>query len=102
MAAEHYSWAGDSVRRAVEAGSGEAVNLLRQLAHAAPDDAALRHLGAGPVEDLARLHGHALLDEIDAAAQDEQFRASLLNVWLAEDIPLEVRRRLARFSAPRA
>ena len=90
------------MQRAVEAGSGEAVNLLRKLADLAPDDAALQYLGAGPVEELARLHGNALLDEIDAAAEDERFRACLLNVWLAEDIPLEVRGRLARFSAPRA
>lgn len=102
MAAENYSWAHEWVQSAVAAGSGEAVNLLVQLAKAAPDDVALHDLGAGPVEALVRQHGNQLLDEIDAAAENEPFRTSLLNVWLAEGISLKVRRRLARFSAPRA
>lgn len=102
MAAENYSWAREWVQSAVAAGSGEAVNLLVQLAKAAPDDVALHDLGAGPVEALVRQHGNQLLDEIDAAAENEPFRTSLLNVWLAEGISLKVRRRLARFSAPRA
>lgn len=40
-------------------------------------------VAAGPLEDLVRKHGNALVHEIeDVATQDERFRLALRGVWL--------------------
>ncbi|MFI5282227.1 MAG: hypothetical protein ACHQ0J_03765 [Candidatus Dormibacterales bacterium] len=57
------------VENAIRAGGRAAVLLLEQLAAAAPDEAALCSLGAGPLEDLVRWEGVALADELDSALE---------------------------------
>ncbi len=59
-------------------------------------------VGAGPLEDLLSHsdNGATVLDEVEhVARQRPAFRTALSNVWLGEDVPEEVRRRLAELDA---
>lgn len=56
------------------------------------DDDALGAIGAGPLEDLIRVHHHAFVDRIEAeAARDVAFRAALAGVWISlADVPADL------------
>lgn len=73
--------------------------ILNHLIEARPEEAwkrilaliacanreALGYVGAGPLEDLLREHGVALIDTVEACARDNsELRAALLHVWLPE------------------
>jgi hypothetical protein len=61
----------------------KALGLVVALASSAPDRESLFYLGAGPVEDLVRTHGDALVgDVLAAAAQHPRFKIALSGVWL--------------------
>ena len=64
-----------------------------------PDDRSM-HLAAGPLEDLVKCQGAALVDRIEAeAARDERFRRALGGIWLSEaDLPMAELRRIVRAS----
>ena len=58
--------------------------ILRVVERAGTDDQ-LGSLGAGPLEDLIRLHGVVFIDRIEERARhDERFRDTLRAVWRTE------------------
>ncbi len=82
LAADGLFWAWEKVDQAAKDGGPEIVSLLVALADAAPDDAARAYLGAGPVEDLVRLHRATLGTEIEVASrQSQSFATTLRSVW---------------------
>jgi hypothetical protein len=96
-----HAWAWDEVERAVADRDGDVVELLVALADAAPDDAALAYLGAGPVEDLVRVHGEAVAAALERAAEsDVNLRRALRSVWLDPDGDAAIGERSRRFGPP--
>jgi hypothetical protein len=82
LAAAELFWAWEEVDQAAKDGGPGIVDLLVALADTAPDDAARAYLGAGPVEDLIRLHGERLRSEIETAARENQHRGTARrSVW---------------------
>lgn len=80
--------ASEWVDEAASSGRNEAVDLIERLARAAPDDAAVAYLGAGPLENLLNNHGVRLLDELEQAARrSKPFRAALATVWYSGASP---------------
>lgn len=69
--ATDYEWSEWEVSSIIKSGGIEAVALLADLAAAAPTDAALGYLGAGPVEDLVNWYGTAVAHGLDAAIRRE-------------------------------
>jgi hypothetical protein len=63
-----YEWAVWEVNAIIRAGSTEVMDLVEALAAAAPSDAALVYLGAGPLEDLVSMHGLRISDALVIAA----------------------------------
>jgi hypothetical protein len=60
--------------------------VIQALVRHAPDNATLGGIGAGPLEDLIRLHAAAFLQPIEELARDdERFRLALGCVWLRLD-----------------
>jgi len=58
-------WQDHPIRKSPIIGAGgDHIHLFVALADAAPDDQALATLGAGPVEDLIRLHAENFVDQI--------------------------------------
>ena len=84
--------AGNQVDHAIMAGGPDAVLLLECLAKRAPNDEALGSLGAGEMENLVRMHGFELMDELDAAlSREPRLRAALYNVRVGtEELPSDV------------
>jgi hypothetical protein len=82
LAADELFWAWEQVDQAAKDGGPGIVDLLVALSDAAPNDAALAYLGAGPVEDLVRLHGARLRGEVETASrQNQHFAAACRSVW---------------------
>lgn len=87
-------------------GRPEWLHALQALVDAAPDDDGLALVGAGPLEDLLshdrgddRRHVE-FADELERRArQQPRWRAAVAGLWLGDDVPLEVRRRLMRCGA---
>ena len=80
----------------------EMVAVLVAIADAAPDDPALEHLGAGPVEDLIVHRGSdVVIDRIEgAASRSENFRKALSCAWFDDHLSATICARLRVFSAP--
>lgn len=92
------------IERLVRHGPPEAAwDLVVRVLRRAPDDGELGLLAAGPLEDLVRRWGTALVGRIEAeAAADERFRWALGGNWLqVGDVPPEVQGRIARASGGR-
>lgn len=101
MAAESLFHVWEEVEEVVQSGRPDVVRLLVALADAAPGDQALATLGAGPLEDLIRLHAEDFVDQIDEAARrNEAFRKALRCVWYDESVEGSTRMRLQRFGPP--
>jgi len=95
--AQDWVWAFEEVNEAVSEASPGVVELLQSLAEATPDEMACAYLGAGPLEDLIRLHGPMFLRELDEAVRTSLlFRAALQAVWFDATDPT-VAKRLRRF-----
>jgi hypothetical protein len=103
LAAEKWHWAWDAIQgRMASDRRAAAVALLVRLADAAPDDAARRHLGAGPLEELLFERHAEVLDLVDVAARRSRcFREALAGVCLAQNVPPEAAERLGRHATPR-
>ena len=100
LAAAQDLWSIDQVAQIVESGGAQAVQLVVDLALAAPDDVALSRLGAGPFEVLIDWHGPDLLDELEEAARRMPVvRTALASVWCFAATP-EVVQRLSKFGLP--
>lgn len=98
-----------AVDEAVEEADANVVGLLIALADSAPsgsevaaiDDevlvGALAYLGAGPIEDLLRVHAERFVSEVETAAEaNERFRIALRCVWYG-DTDVQIVQRLRRF-----
>jgi Family of unknown function (DUF6869) len=76
-------WAAFELSRLVHEDPETAWTLILTLSERG-DDHALGSLGAGDLEDLLRLHGHAFIDRIELAAKtSDRFRIALSHVWQA-------------------
>jgi hypothetical protein len=95
-------WAHDEVDERVRNQPEEVIAVLVAIADAAPDDAALAYLGAGPIEDLIRHCGSVVVvDRIEgAASRSDAFRKALRCAWFEDDVPPDVAVRLRRFGDP--
>jgi hypothetical protein len=88
-------WAWDYVFWAMVDGYQGAMQLLVDLAHGAPaGDDPLCELGAGPLEDLLRLHPNSFVDQVEEAARiDPAVRRALRCVWFGPDMtPVQIER----------
>ena len=106
VAAEKFLWAYEWVYSAItgelegHAARVDPIELMVHLAKCAPDDMALRYLGAGPVEDYLRRPG-ADIDAVDRAARrDRRFRMALRCAWFEDSLPSSATKRLRRFGPP--
>jgi hypothetical protein len=93
-------WGWDAVNDIVHAAPPEdAWDLVVELVRRAPDQV-LGHVAAGPLEDLVRLHGAALVEWIEGEARrDARFRWALGAAWLSRGaLPPEVEDRILRAS----
>ncbi len=73
--------------------------LVLELLRTAPDGE-LGFYAAGPLEDLVRLHGAELIEEIEAESRrDTSFRWALGCIWLSHgELPADVLARVVRAS----
>jgi hypothetical protein len=94
-----YDLVNDTIRRGPSERAWELVTAVLRLA---PDER-LGHLAAGPLEDLVKRHGEALVDRMESeAARDERFRWALGGIWLREaDLPVAELRRIVAASDDR-
>lgn len=103
LRADDFFWAWEAVYEAGRDNPGKSLPLLVALADAAPDDAALAYLGAGPVEDLVNDHGERLIDAIESAAHEHlAFARTLSGINYRADTlsKKEVERRVRRLANP--
>jgi hypothetical protein len=78
------------------------VDVIQALVDAARDDDDLGMVGAGPLESLLSHSGHGayFVDDVERRArQHPKFREAASGMWLSEDVPREVRERLATLGA---
>ncbi len=78
-----------------------AVDLFREVV-VRVNSATVVALGCGPLEDLARHDSHDVrrIEAIEIAAREvPEFQVALANVWLGDDLPRDLRERLARVGA---
>ncbi|HEX8454006.1 MAG TPA: hypothetical protein VF647_18110 [Longimicrobium sp.] len=73
--------------------------LVLELLRTAPDDD-LGFYAAGPLEDLVRLHGAELIEDVEAEARrDSRFRWALGCIWLSHgELPADILARIVRAS----
>src|SRR5262245_57567948 len=72
----------DRARDLIDAGGPGAVEFVRRLITAAPDDAGIGLVGAGPMEDLLYAHGPELAPTVEALARRElSIARALASVW---------------------
>jgi len=84
LQADGHFWAWMHVDRLVTEDPDAALQLTLLLADAAPDDAALAYLGAGPIEDLLVHHATpTMVDRICGwAGRNERFCVAVRSAWL--------------------
>jgi len=95
-----YFWGWDAVNDFVHTAPAEdAWDLVLELVRRAPDEV-LGDVAAGPLEDVVRLHGAALVEWIEGEARrDERFRWALGCVWLSRGaLPREAEDRIVQAS----
>jgi hypothetical protein len=104
-AAEELLWAEERVEELVRERPSEGWALTYELLRAAPDDAALMYVAAGPLEDLLKEHGeHVIDDVITAARRDAKVRRALGGVWgrsrMKPRVVIEIERILGPATSP--
>jgi hypothetical protein len=86
------------VAQTMDAGGGEAIQLVFELLEAASDDKGPVAVGAGPLEDLVNDHGDDLADALDQAArQSPKFAQALGSVAVEQGLRPGTADRLARW-----
>ncbi len=95
-------WAWDRASAIVRADAEEGWALVKALVEVAPDRL-LGGIAAGPLEELIRHHGPALVDRVESRARrDERFRESLAQIWLGTGaVPEVIERRLQQATGNR-
>lgn len=87
-------WAWEYISDLWQTGDRDALDRLVDLADSAPDDDDLAYLGAGPVEDLVRVFGEVLIDDIEEAASRSPSFLRALQGMYSELIPESIRVRM--------
>ncbi len=83
---EETFWAWEEVNEIVERNVDEGWELVCCLVAATTDHEVLGTIGAGPLEDLIRKYGAAVVDRVEAEARrNSDFRYTLGAVWLSLD-----------------
>ena len=85
----HYSfkrhedwWTWEEVHSLVRLNPSEAWEITRILVNTAPSDEALAYVAAGPLEDLLKKHGPAVIDSIENESQQNgRLQLALSGVW---------------------
>lgn len=74
--------------------------LVLQLVEAAPDNAILANVAAGPLEDLIRLWSSRLIDRLEVQARrDPKFRRCLTGVLVPSEVPPAVAETIAKYTS---
>jgi hypothetical protein len=82
FASEQTSWAFDTVWGLTRHNPDRLWAITKALVMAAPDDATLSYIGAGPLEDLLSSYGEQFIGLIEQqAAVDAKFKFCLAGVW---------------------
>jgi hypothetical protein len=103
IAAEYFAdFGGDAfnvVHDRMNAGGVAGVDLVRALVECAPNETELWSIGAGPLEDLVRAHGDALVDLlVGCADRDPRFAEALSCVWVKpEALSIKTVQRLKKY-----
>lgn len=102
LKAEETFWAWEEIEERVRLQPKDAIEVLTYLADAAPDDAALAYLGAGPIENLVCYGGSdVVIDRVEGAAvRNGNFRTALRCAWFDAHVAPSVAQRLRRFGDP--
>jgi hypothetical protein len=89
----------NEVKATISAGGLRAWDLVVALLDVAPGDPGVMLVGAGPLEDLVKKHGDALVKEIEYdASRNDRVRQALSCVWVARGLLTpEVEGRLSRW-----
>jgi uncharacterized protein DUF6869 len=87
-------WAWQYVDRLWRSGDRTALDRLVDLANSASGSEELNYLGAGPVEDLVRVFGKSLIDEIEEAARRSPSFLCALRSMYPTLIPESIRVRM--------
>jgi hypothetical protein len=101
--AENHAFAYDEVEARVsreKADLEDAWALVLALIETASDDREVGYVAAGPLENVVRRFGPALIDRIEAAShQDPKFRTALGAIYLRRDeLTVDIVERLVRAS----
>ena len=82
-------WSVEEVDAAVARDPDEGWELTRVLVGMAGSDEALAYVAAGPLEDLLRRHGPAVIGRVeDESRRNDQLRLALSGVWIAPEDPV--------------
>ena len=79
---QDYSWASDYVDELVRSDPDEALTLTLSLVNASESNKALAIVAAGPLEDLLKDNGPALIDRVEEESRkNDKLRLALSGVW---------------------
>jgi hypothetical protein len=95
-----YFWGWDAITSYLRDASAEdAWDLTIELLRRAPD-AVLGSVAVGPLEDVIKEHGAALVDWIEGeAGRDERFKWALGRIWVSRgQLPQEIEERIVAAS----
>ena len=89
LAVQRSWWAYDRLVTLVDKQPETALAVLESLVEQAESDDLLHDVGAGPLEDFVRAHGHRFVDRLEIlAALDGRWRTAFRKVWIpdADDV----------------
>jgi hypothetical protein len=93
--AEMWEWASEELDRLVRDDPSGALEIVGQLIEAAPNDAALAYVAAGPLETLLTFHGEQLIRDVEeSAAKNGRFCRALSGVWTNDRMSPAVQARI--------
>jgi len=82
-------WANEKVDELARRDPDEGWKITRILVDAAPSNEALAFVAAGPLEDLLKNQGPAVIDRIEKEAEsNDRLRLALSGVWLDSENPI--------------
>lgn len=82
-------WAWSDVDQLVRRKPDQGWEVIRLLVNKAPSDEALAFVAAGPLEDLLKKHGPAVIDQIEnECRENDRLRLALSGVWIGNNTPV--------------
>jgi len=90
---QRHWWAWDTLNELCSSRPEDAWGAVLEILDLAENDERLGEIGAGPLEDLLRVHGEELIDRLESEVRaNEKLRKALADVWLPDsDSPLTAR-----------